>query len=434
MTYRQALELLKQRGNEVQGINLGLHRMLAVMQSLGNPHNAYPSIHIAGTNGKGSVAAMTESIMRCAGFKTGLYTSPHLVRIEERIRVNGRSISPHAFASAAEIILKEERKLLRQEKLDRGLTFFEFITACAFLHFARRRIDIAVVEVGLGGRLDATNIITPHISVITGISYDHQDILGNTLGQIAHEKAGIIKPGIPVISGCRAPAARRVIAKEARERGALLIDIDSWSRAWLSDRRGGRYAFDLQDRSRRYRNLRLSLRGGHQVRNAALAVAAANAYVGGGLPDRAVRAGLRGTEWPGRLDEYRGPRRTLLDGAHNPEGARVLGDFLRAHHPEPVHLVFAALRDKDIRGIGSRLFPLAQVIHVAPLGNARTATPEEIAAQHPRHRDCMRSYSDSRAALRAAWKTCPRGGTVVAAGSLYLIGELLPLVRASTRG
>ncbi len=434
LTYRQALALLERRGNEVQGINLGLHRIDAVMRAVGNPHRRYPSLHIAGTNGKGSVAAMAESILRCAGFTTGLYTSPHLVRIEERISVDGRPVSPRAFASAAEIIDQEERALLRAGRLDRALTFFEFVTACAFLNFACRRVDIAVLEVGLGGRLDATNIISPRVCVITGISYDHQNILGSTLEQIAQEKAGIIKPGVPVISGCRGTAVRRVIGKTARERHAPLIEIDRHCRIIPKGQRGGRYTFDLEIASRRHRNLRLALAGSHQVRNAALSIAAVESCVSGPLPEHIVRRGLRQTEWPGRLDEYRAPRRTLLDGAHNPEGAQVLRDFLRAHHREPIHLVFGALRDKDIRGIGARLFPLADVIHLAPLGNGRAATPDLIAAIHPRHRPRMHTHDDSRAALRHAWESCPRSGLVVVAGSLYLIGEVLPLVRKSIRG
>ena len=425
---------MKRRGNEVQGINLGLHRMVAIMRALDNPHDRYPSLHIAGTNGKGSVAAMSESILRSAGFTTGLYTSPHLIRVEERIRVDGRAVSPRAFGALAEIIDKTEQALLRQGKLDRTLTFFEFVTACAFLHFARRRVDAAVVEVGLGGRLDATNTITPRTCVITGISYDHQNILGSTLEQIAREKAGIIKSGVPVISGCRAPAARSVIRDAARARQALLIELERICRIRLKGHHHGRYDFDLEIARHRYRDLRLALAGAHQARNAALAVAAVRAFLGGEPAARAVRFGLRKAEWPGRLDEFRAPRRTLLDGAHNPEGAQVLREFLRNHHHEPIHMVFAALRDKDLGGIGARLFPLADVIHLAPLGNSRTAAPDEIAALHPRHRSRMRVHADSRAALRAAWKSCPPHGLVAVAGSLYLIGELLPVVQGATRG
>ncbi len=434
MNYQQALELLNRRGNEVQGINLGLHRIIAVMQALGNPQNGFPALHIAGTNGKGSVAALAESILRTSGLKTGLYTSPHLVRIEERIRINGRDIAPLRFAATVAEIDQSERSLLRRGRLDRPLTFFEFVTACAFLHFAAQKVDVAVVEVGLGGALDATNIILPGASVITGISYDHQNILGNTLEEIAREKAGIIKPGVPVISGCRVPAARSVIRRRARACKAPLIELDRDLRIRISGRRFGRYTFDLQTPLRLYRNIRPSLAGEHQVRNAALAVAAAETMLRDRPNARSVHYALGHARWPGRLDEYRTRRRTLLDGAHNPESAQVLRAFLRTQRRKEIHLVFGALRDKDIRRMGASLFPLARVIHLAPLDNARSASPEAVAALHERYRCRMRAHANSRAALRAAWKTCPRDGLVVVAGSLYLIGELLPVVRRSIRG
>ncbi len=422
------------RGNEVQGINLGLHRMITIMRALGNPQDLVPALHVAGTNGKGSVAAMAESILRSAGLETGLYTSPHLVRVEERIRINGRDISPRRFAAAVTRIDETERSLLQRRKLDRPLTFFEFITACAFLHFAEQAVDVAIVEVGLGGALDATNIISPQACVITGISYDHQNILGGSLEQIAREKAGIIKPGVPAISGCRAPAARRVIRQKARRCGAPLFEVDPDCRIRISRGRSGRYVFDLRTPTRTYRDLRLSLAGEHQVRNAALAVVAAESLRPEGLNLRSVRDGLRHARWPGRLDEYRTRRRTLLDGAHNPESALALRHFLAGQPRKRIHMVFGVLRDKDIGQIGACLFPLAEVIHLAPLDNARTASPAEIAARHKRFSPRMRAHPDSRAALRAAWEGCPRDGLVVVTGSLYLIGELLPVVRSSIRG
>jgi len=434
VNHQQALDLLNSRGNEVQGINLGLHRMITIMRALGNPQDLVPALHIAGTNGKGSVAAMAESILRSAGMETGLYTSPHLVRVEERIRINGRDISPRRFAAAVTRIDEAERLLLQRRRLDRPLTFFEFITACAFLHFAEQAVDVAIVEVGLGGALDATNIISPQACIITGISFDHQNILGGSLERIAREKAGIIKPGTPAISGCRAPAARRVIRQKARGCGATLFEVDRDCRIRINGGRSGRYAFDLLTQNRTYRGLRLSLAGEHQVRNAALAVLAAELLRPEGLNLRSVRDGLRRARWPGRLDEYRARRRTLLDGAHNPEGALALRDFLTQQPRKRIHMVFGALRDKDIGRIGACLFPLAEVIHLAPIDNARAASAAEIAARHKRFSPRMRGHADSRAALRAAWEGCPRDGLVVVTGSLYLIGELLPVVRSSIRG
>lgn len=434
MNYRQALGLLDRRGNEVQGIHLGLHRMTAVLDALGNPHDRYPVIHIAGTNGKGSVAAMAESMLRSMGRRAGLYTSPHLVRVEERIRVSGRDISPRGFAKLTATIRNAEKGLLKRGLLDGPLSYFEFITACAFQHFAERRVECAVIEVGLGGRLDATNVVAPRVCVITGISYDHQNLLGNTLREIASEKAGIIKPGVPVISGCRSGAAAGVIRGKARRSDAPLVEIDRDLRTRIVGQRGGRHTFDLRTPLGEYREIRLSLAGSHQVRNAALAVGALEAMQAPPLSVRAVRAGLGQARWPGRLDTYRARRLTLLDGAHNLEGARVLRDFLRSRQEKKIHLVFAALRDKDIRRIGACLFPLAQLIHLAPLENRRAAAPEEISSLHKRWQPRMRLYPGSRAALLAAWKACPRDGLVLVTGSLYLIGELLPVVRNSIRG
>lgn len=403
-----------------------------MMQVLGNPQDKFDALHVAGTNGKGSVAAMSESILRRSGWRTALYTSPDLVRIEERICVAGRPISPRRFASLVDRMRSAESKLLRRQRIDRPLTYFEFITACAFVHFVEERIDIAVVEVGLGGSLDATNVVRPRACVITGISYDHQNLLGNTLAEIAGEKAGIIKEGVPVVSGCRSDDARRVIRRKARLLHAPLLEIDKDCVLRIVDDRRGFCTIDLETPRRFYRRLRLSLAGEYQARNAALAVASVESLEAL-LPVTPgdIRLGLAGTRWPGRLDEYRAGRRTLLEGAHNPEGASLLRKFLLKHNESEVHLVFGAVRDKDIRKMSGSLFPLAQSIHLTPLRNSRSASPEDIAAMHPRFRGRIELHSTSRAALQAAWNRCSRKGLVVVTGSLYLVGELLPIVRAA---
>lgn len=433
MNYRQALGLLQSRGNEVHGLHLGLHRIRAVMQAFGNPHLLVPSVHIAGTNGKGSTAAMVDSILRSAGLKVGLFTSPHLRRPLERIRVGSREISPAAFADLVGRVHDREVKMLGQGRLDIPLTYFELVTACMFLHFAAVRVDVAVVEVGLGGSLDATNIVQPAVCVITGISLDHQELLGRTLPAIAREKAGIIKPGVPVISGVRQPQAARVIREHARAAGCRLLEIDRACRMVVTGIRGGRCRLDLETPRRRYRRLRLSLAGEHQVRNAALAVTAVEVLDGFEIPARAIRKGLRQTRWPGRLEEFRCARRTLVDGAHNAEGARALRDFLRRCGPQEIHLVFGALRDKDLRGMGRQLFPLASSIHLSPVANSRSADPQSVASLHRRFAARMRLHGSSAESLRAAWQECSPGGVVVVTGSLYLVGELLPLIRRCSR-
>jgi len=431
MNHGETLKYLAGKGNEVQMMHLGLHRTRAMMEALGNPQDRYPAIHIAGTNGKGSVAAMSESILRHAGLVTGLYTSPHLVRVEERIRINGRRISANSFASLATRIRNAETTLLENKTLDRPLTTFEFLTCTAFLQFARAKVDIAVFEVGLGGKLDATNIIRPLVCVITGIALDHQNYLGRTLTRIAGEKAGIIKEGVPAISGCSTPAPRRVICRQASTVGAPLLEsFKDCSIRNLQVRRG-RYSFDLRTPRRQYKNLRLSLAGEHQTRNAALAVLAIESLNSFPVKMQDIREGLAHTNWPGRLDEHKSRRRTILDGAHNPEGARLLHDFLVHEKENEVHLVFGVVRDKNIRGIGDAIFPIAKSIHLTPLVNTRSAAPADVAAIHKRHASRMRIHSNMREALRAAWKECPPSGLVVVTGSLYLVGELLPFVRAN---
>jgi dihydrofolate synthase / folylpolyglutamate synthase len=432
MNHSEAVEYLAGKGNEVQMMHLGLHRTRAMMEALGNPQDKYPSIHIAGTNGKGSVAAISESILRHAGLVTGLYTSPHLVRVEERIRVNGRQISARRFAALATRIRKTETTLLENKILDRPLTTFEFLTCAAFLNFAKAKVDIAVFEVGLGGKLDSTNIIHPRVSVITGISLDHQNYLGRTLTKIAGEKAGIIKEGVPVISGCNTPAPRRVICRQAKAVRAPILEPFQDCAIRNQREKRGRFSFDLRTPRRQYRNLRLSLAGEYQVRNATLAVLAIEALQTFPIKIQDIRAGLAGTVWSGRLDEYQSRRRTLLDGAHNPEGAQLLRDFLIKEKEKEVHFVFGVVRDKNIRGIGSAIFPVATSIHLTPLVNSRSAAPAEVAAIHKRYAPRMKIHSNMREALRAAWKECSASGLVVVTGSLYLVGELLPFVQANS--
>jgi dihydrofolate synthase/folylpolyglutamate synthase len=430
LSYYQALHLLAQRGNEVRTIHLGLHRIETIAKALGSPHRRYAVLHIAGTNGKGSVAAMSEAILRTAGWKTGLYTSPHLEKVQERIRVSGRDIPSRKLAALVTRIGEKEEELYGCRQLDRRLTYFEFLTACAFQHFADERVDVAVVEVGLGGRLDATNIVTPQACIVTGISLDHQDLLGPTIAKIAAEKAGIIKAGVPVISACRSPEAQRVICTRARRVGAPLTEIDRDCRTRVVGEQGACMIIDLKTPRQFYPRLPLALAGLHQARNAALAVAGVEALAAFPVLADDVRRGLARTRWPGRLETYYARRRTLLEGAHNVEGARALRNHLMRWEDCEIHMVFGALSDKDIQRMGGLLFPLARSIHLAPVANSRSARPADIAALHPRLRTRLRLHANAPSALRAAWEECPRRGLVVVTGSLYLLGELLPILRA----
>ena len=414
-------------------MHLGLHRTNAMMHALGMPQDRYRSIHIAGTNGKGSVAAMLESILRHAGMATGLYTSPHLVRVEERIRINSIPISARGFASVATRIQKTEKALLNKKLLDRPLTTFEFLTCSAFLHFADKDIDIAIIEVGLGGKLDATNVIHPLVSVITGVSLDHQNYLGTSLAKISGEKAGIIKKGTPVISGCCDPVPQRVVRRRAKSVQAPLRDAcSSCSIRIRKDLPRGSLC-DLKTPRRKYLNLHIPLKGEYQARNAALALMALEELKSIPVQVGDIRSGLKTTRWLGRLDEYRSRRRTLLDGAHNPEGAKSLRRFLVKRKEKEIHLVFGAVRDKNISAIGNTIFPLATSIHLTPLFNTRTSDPREIVQMHEQFLPRMRIHSNMRKALYSAWKECSPSGLVIVTGSLYLVGELLPIVRANAK-
>ena len=434
MNHRETLEYLNAKGNEVQMMHLGLHRTVAMLEALGNPHMKYPAVHIAGTNGKGSVAAMTGSILGESGLVVGMYTSPHLVRVEERMRIGGVPVTARSFAILATRVREAEESLLGTGTMDRALTTFEFLTCCAFLHFARKKVDIAVMEVGLGGKLDSTNVIHPLVSVITGIALDHQQYLGNTIRRIAAEKAGIIKKGIPAISGCSDPDAQDVMRRRAMRVRTELVEIDRDFQIQNVRRRGGRCTMDLQTPTQRYTDLKLALAGEYQTRNAALAVMAIEvigARKSFPITVNAIRRGLANTRWNGRLDEYIAVRRTLLDGAHNPEAAILLRDYLKERKETEIHMVFGAVRDKNIREVGMAVFPLAKHIYLTPLFNSRTSSPEEIAAMFPEYRERITICRDMKSALRSAWRNCPPKELTVITGSLYLVGELLPMVRKS---
>jgi len=258
---------------------------------------------------------------------------------------------------------------------------------------------------------------------------DHQTWLGDSLAGIAREKAGIIKPGRPVISGCRGTEVRRIIRRKAAEAAAPLTEIDQDCDIQIMGSRRGRYQFDLKTCNRTYRRLRLSLAGRYQVRNAALAISAVDSLDDISLPVNKVRTALSSTNWPGRMDEYLSTRRTLLEGGHNPEGARELSLYLREHEVDEIHLVFGVMLDKDVRKMGSQLFPQSRSIHLCPVQNTRTANPSVIAAMHARFRTRIRIHGSARSALRAAWRECSKNGLVVVTGSIYLLGELLPYIR-----
>ncbi|MFB3920752.1 MAG: folylpolyglutamate synthase/dihydrofolate synthase family protein [Terriglobia bacterium] len=427
MTYQDCLKYLEELGHELRGAKFGLEPITRILAALGDPHRQYPTAIVAGTNGKGSTSAVLASILKHAGYRTGLYTSPHLVRVNERIQVNGQEISDEDFARSFTAIRETVDSLLARNQLESRPSFFEFLTAAAFLYFAQSRADFVVLEVGMGGRLDATNVTEPRVSVITNIDLDHQQYLGETRAEIAREKAGVIKPGRPVVSTCAHPDAVEVIRRHAADLGAPLIEPAGLARiANLRDRQG-RFEFDFELNGDYLSGLILPLLGRFQVDNAVAAVTAALQLRSEGfrVARQAILEGLRHASWPGRLEKLRERPLVLVDGAHNPAGAREIATFVREHLAgRKLRLVFASMRDKAIDEISEILFPLAEEVYLTQPDQPRAASPAEIlAAARFRPARVILDPAPPRALDRALQASSPED-VILAAGSLFLVGAI----------
>ncbi len=411
------------------GIKLGLSGIRAICEALGHPERQFRCVHIAGTNGKGSVAAMVDEALRAAGHRTGRYTSPHLVHLEERIAVAGAPVNAAMLDGALETVRAAVDGLRAAGSLEVHPTFFEITTAAAFVVFARAGVDVGVIEVGLGGRFDATNVVDPVVAAITSIALDHEQYLGTTLEAIAFEKAGIVKTGVPVVAAGLPEAARAVVRRVCQERGAPLHDTSAEcvvNRA----RQHGRTILHLTTPRRVYPPTVLALRGDHQAQNAVVAVRLLELLDerGVALPEAAITAGLGGARWPGRLDlvTVGAGREVLVDGAHNPAGAAALEAYVRSEWPDGLPLVFGAMRDKQAADMLRPLAAIARPLILTTAPGARAADAESLAA-------AARSIGiedplvcpDIRQALAAGWA---RGARIAAAGSLYLAGEVLRLL------
>jgi len=411
---------------EQAGMRPGLERIEAVLDALGHPEARLPVIHVGGTNGKGSVSALTEAILRAAGVRTGLYTSPHLLDITERIRIAGSPIARDDFGRLAARLAPW---------LEAGsVTFFEAVTAVALLAFREARVEAAVLEVGLGGRLDATNVGLPGVAVITRIDYDHQQFLGRHLSDIAAEKAAIIRGGI-ALSAAQAPEAMDVIRARCQAVGVPLLVEGKDLRVEVvgSDLRGHRvhFAWTGPEPAGELRDVDVALPGLYQPANAVLAVGAARAFAattGLAVPDAAVRAGCASVRWPGRFQVIpAGSGRPLivLDGAHNPGGAQALATSLRHYFPDArLTLVLGISADKDRAGILKALAPVATRLCLTRASNPRAATPADLAGELPPFDGSVATVADVGAALGAALSE--RGTDVVCvAGSLFLVADAL---------
>jgi dihydrofolate synthase/folylpolyglutamate synthase len=393
-------------GLQPLAMRFGLERVERALAALGHPERAYPVLHVAGTNGKGSTCAMAAAALRAAGHRVGLYTSPHLVRFHERIQVDGAPIPDAALAER----IDEVRRACPWH--DAGgedrLTYFEFATLLGLLHLARARVDVAVVEVGLGGRFDATNAVLPRVAAVARINLDHTQLLGDTVEQIAFEKAGIFKPGVPAVAHAhQPPGALETLRAEAARKGApFVVAAADWAGP-------------------------IALAGPHQRGNAGLAAAALRQLhrAGVSVPEEAIARGIATARWPGRLEEVGG---VLLDGAHNPDGAAALAAALAALHPgRPIELVFGVLSDKDHAGMLRALAGAARRVHVVAPATPRArpaADVRALARSLGLDADVHGAVAD---ALACARRAAADGALVCVAGSLYLVGEARALLAAS---
>jgi dihydrofolate synthase/folylpolyglutamate synthase len=423
MNYQDTLAYLS--GLNRMGIRLGLDPIRSLLERLHDPQNTFPSLLIAGTNGKGSVAAMTASILTTGGFKTGLYTSPDLNDLRERIRIDGRMISREETVICAEQV---------RGQIGEQISYFEFLTAMAFLHFQRQQVEIAVLEIGMGGRLDATNVVTPLVSVITNISLEHREYLGGTLEKIAREKGGIIKQG----GGACLTAARQnrvieTLESICRERGAALYRVGKEIRTTIH--RDGTFSYHGIG-GRRYERLVCPLPGRHQFVNAALALGVTELIgeVGFRIDERAVAEGLRKTRWEGRLEVLRRSPMLLVDGAHNPAGVATLCQALKNNFPHRrLFLIFGVLGDKDYRAMVKRLFPLADRVFLTRPRSGRALPIETLLPVAKGFQANIDVVGNPGEALSQALSLAGEEDIVCAAGSLYLIGEIKKIHQAGGR-
>lgn len=413
---------------EKLGIKFGLDNIRTLCAALDSPEKAFQSILIAGTNGKGSVTAMVEHALRSSGVRSARYTSPHLVRLEERFVIDGATVEPEALQEVADHVQRVVSDLIERRELAAHPTFFEVTTAMAFELFRRQQVEVAVLEVGLGGRLDSTNVVTPVATAITSIDLDHQALLGSTIAQIAYEKAGIIKPGIPVVLGETKAEAVNVITRICEEQRAPLIHAALDVEAHTTLLEDGRSTLKLTTPVRQYPPITVSLRGRHQVANAVTAVRLLETLPWN-VPDTAIIAGIRDVIWPGRLDllQVAGGRSILLDSAHNPAGAAALAEYLHETQLERLPMVFAVMRDKDAAGMLAALAPHASAFVITAPRMARASSATELAAVAARvvHGIPIHTAPDPVEALEKAWQLGP---LICAAGSIFLIGEILELV------
>jgi dihydrofolate synthase/folylpolyglutamate synthase len=464
MSYETALARMYALGHELTQTpshKFDLAHMRGLLEALNHPERKFPGILIAGTNGKGSTAATLASILRASGLRTGLYTSPHLIRINERIRLNRTGISDDDFALLHDVVDRTAERLVEEGELPWHPSFFEMLTAIAFEYFAQNKVEIAVLEVGMGGRLDATNVIEPRVSVITDIALDHQTFLGNTVSEIAREKAGIIRPGGIVVTLPQQPQANDVIGNTILELGAQAVSAVRYvppvspgsdeycmhgekiliaevaeedAKGAENDNTGPTSRYPLQVMGKQI-VVETPLVGRHQLRNLALAIAAAEvlSHQGFAITPETIERGIRETRWPGRfqvLPAKDGEPEYVFDVAHNPAGAWALRSTLSTcYEDRRLTFIFGAMRDKAIGEVSEILFPLAERVIVTRADNPRSATPDEIREAAVRAATDLEDAADVASALARARYLAGPQGIVVITGSIYIVGEAMRVLR-----
>ncbi len=406
MNFAQALAYLLSLGHETLTIKLGLRNTETLLSALGDPHQSFPAVQIAGTNGKGSTAVTLDSICRAAGIRTGLFTSPHLISIAERITINGEQISEPDFARLTSLVKASAEELVKQGRLATLPTFFEHVTAIALLAFREAKVELAILETGLGGRLDSTTAAGAGIVAITPIAMDHEEYLGHTLAEIAAEKAAIIRPGVIAIVASQEKDALEVILTRCEA-----VSVDP------------RFVEPSHDG-----NISIGLRGRHQITNAATAIALAEALRerGFNITREAIIRGVATATHPGRLEIWEGAPRILFDGAHNAAAARALSEYLDEFVKEPITMIFGAMRDKALAEMATALFPRADRVILVAFENPRAASCASLNDAVPASYDPQRVLRSSSVddALQLAKRITPPNGLVCVTGSLYLVGAV----------
>jgi dihydrofolate synthase / folylpolyglutamate synthase len=435
MTFDDAVSYLLSLGHETLTIKLGLANTERLLAALGNPHKSFPSVQIAGTNGKGSTAVMLESICLAARIRVGLFTSPHLISITERIRIDGEEISKAEFARLTERVRQTAEELVRRGELQTLPTFFEHVTAIALLAFHEAKVELAILETGLGGRLDSTTAAGAQVVAITPIAMDHGEYLGSTLAEIATEKAAIIRPGVTTIVAPQEDEALEVIKARCSEVGVKARFASAPTNVTVAeDSVPGRMCATFETRNDRYENVCLGLRGRHQAINAAMTVVIAEGLGERGfdLSRHVILSGLRNASHPGRLEILDSNPPVLFDGAHNPAAARALRDYLEEFIHQPITMIFGGMRDKPLNEIATILFPAACEVILTELDNPRAATVENLKAAMPSGLDQTNVHEAKSVAeaLQIARRVTDPDGLILITGSLYLVGAARELLRA----